>query len=128
MREKGKDFGWGGNADVHDGRYFLEVPKPSSPWSPLLLARLPLPTGSGDLSADYFLKELPLMLSLEEKKTKPIVKEIVSSRKRMLLVQAVSQYRQKRPAETVVSLQNLLRLARVEGEGELCSPMHRMPS
>ena len=43
--------------------------------------------GSGDLSADYFLKDLPTMLSLEEKKIKPIVKEIVSSRKRMLLVQ-----------------------------------------
>ena len=52
------------------------------------------------------------MLSLEEKKVKPIIKEIVASRRRMLLVQAVSQYRQKRPAETVVSLQNLLSCSR----------------
>ena len=53
------------------------------------------------------------MLSLEEKKLTPIVKELVASRKRMLLVQAVSQYRQKRPAETVASLQNLLSCTRV---------------
>ncbi len=53
------------------------------------------------------------MLSLEEKKTRPIIKELVGSRKRMLLVQAVSQYRQKRPAETVISLQNLLSCTKV---------------
>jgi hypothetical protein len=58
-------------------------------------------SGSGDLNPDYILKQLPSMLSLEEKKINPIVKELVASRKRMLLVQAVSQFRQKRPAETV---------------------------
>ena len=72
----------------------------------------PVPTGTGDLDPEYVLKQLPSMLSLEEKKIKPIIKEIVASRRRMLLVQAVSQYRQKRPAETVVSLQNLLSCSR----------------
>jgi hypothetical protein len=57
--------------------------------------------GSGDLDPEFLLKELPKMLSLEDRKIKQTVKELVSSRKRMLLVQAVSQYRQKRPAETV---------------------------
>ncbi len=37
-----------------------------------------------------------------------IVKEEVSTRKRMLLVQAVSQFRQRRVNEAVTSLQNLL--------------------
>ncbi len=47
------------------------------------------------------LKKLPAMLGLDERKIKTVVKELVASRKRMLLVQAVSQFRQKRPSETV---------------------------
>ena len=77
-----------------------------------------MPSGTGELNADYVLNQLPAMLSLDEKKTKPIVKEIIGSRKRMLLVQAVSQYRQKRPAEAVVSLQNLLSCTRALPEKE----------
>ena len=41
------------------------------------------------------------MLVLPERKVQQTVKELVSSRKRMLLVQAVSTMRQRRPAETV---------------------------
>lgn len=68
--------------------------------------------GSGDLDADFIIQQLPKMLSLEERKIKQIVKELVASRKRTLLVQAVSQYRQRRPAETVMSLQNLISCTR----------------
>jgi uncharacterized tellurite resistance protein B-like protein len=61
--------------------------------------------GSGDLDSEFILNKLPKVLSLDERKVAMVVKEIVASRKRMLLVQAVSQLRQKRPAESVVSLQ-----------------------
>jgi hypothetical protein len=37
-----------------------------------------------------------------------LVKELVGSRKRMLLVQAVSQHRQKRNSDAVTSLSNLI--------------------
>ena len=60
-----------------------------------------LPAGSGELNADFILRKLPYeVLSLEEFKVKSMIKELVLSRKRMLLVQAVSQHRQKRPSET----------------------------
>lgn len=39
---------------------------------------------------------------------KQIVKELVATRKRMLLVQAVSQLRQRRPQDVASSLNNLL--------------------
>ena len=58
-------------------------------------------TGSGDLDPSFVLEELPKMLVLPERKVQQTVKELVSSRKRMLLVQAVSTMRQRRPAETV---------------------------
>mmetsp|Transcript_30974 Transcript_30974/g.68639 ORF Transcript_30974/g.68639 Transcript_30974/m.68639 type:complete len:1037 (+) Transcript_30974:146-3256(+) len=68
--------------------------------------------GSGDLDADFVLKKLPEVLVLEQRKVAMVIKEIVSSRKRMLLVQAVSQQRQKRTNEVVTSLQNLLSCTR----------------
>jgi hypothetical protein len=43
---------------------------------------------------------------------KPIVKELAGSRRRMLLVQAISQARQRRPTELTISLLNLLSCTR----------------
>lgn len=64
--------------------------------------------GLGEFDKEYLLHQLPKMLDLEEKKIKPIIKELVGSRKRLLLVSAISQYRQQRPAELTSSLLNLL--------------------
>ncbi|KXZ55238.1 hypothetical protein GPECTOR_3g379 [Gonium pectorale] len=64
--------------------------------------------GSGEADAAYYLQTLPTALALPANKVRMIVKEEVSTRKRMLLVQAVSQFRQRRPNEAVTSLNNLL--------------------
>ncbi|EFJ41589.1 hypothetical protein VOLCADRAFT_98450 [Volvox carteri f. nagariensis] len=64
--------------------------------------------GSGDADSKHFLHTLPAALALPANKVRLIVKEEVSTRKRMLLVQAVSQFRQRRVNEAVTSLQNLL--------------------
>ena len=74
--------------------------------------------GSGDLDAEFLIQKLPKILLLDDRKVAMVVKELVASRKRMLLVQAVSQLRQKRPAESVVSLQNLLSCNRALPEKE----------
>lgn len=58
-------------------------------------------------------QELPATLALSDKATRPVIKELVGSRRRMLLVQAISQYRQKRVDEAIVSCQNLLSCLRV---------------
>lgn len=64
--------------------------------------------GTGDFDASYLLGELPKALALDQRRVDMIVKELVASRKRMLLVQAVSQLRQKRVSEALLSLQNLV--------------------
>lgn len=64
--------------------------------------------GSGDAERSYYFETLPSALALPPNKVRLIVKEEVSTRKRMLLVQAVSQFRQRRVNEAVTSLQNLL--------------------
>ncbi len=64
------------------------------------------------------MKKLPAMLVLPDYTTKSILKELVQTRKRMLMVQAVSQFRQKRMNEAVGSLQNLLSCARALPEKE----------
>lgn len=64
--------------------------------------------GSGDLDAEWMLKKVPEVLALPQRKVDMIVKELVASRKRMLLVQAVSQYRQKRTGEVLTTLNNLI--------------------
>uniref|UniRef100_A0A7S0S6E9 Uncharacterized protein n=1 Tax=Chlamydomonas leiostraca TaxID=1034604 RepID=A0A7S0S6E9_9CHLO len=74
--------------------------------------------GSGTFDADYMLHKLPAMLGLEERKVKQIVKELVGTRKRMLLVQAVSQHRQRRPQDVATSLNNLLSATRAMPEKE----------
>lgn len=45
-----------------------------------------------------------------------VIKELAGTRKRMLLVQAISQHRQKRPTEVTNSLLNLLSCCRVMPE------------
>ncbi|GFH06038.1 uncharacterized protein HaLaN_00599, partial [Haematococcus lacustris] len=68
--------------------------------------------GTGDFDAQFVLKELPALLGLEDKRVMSVVKELVGTRRRLLLVQAVSQYRQKRGAEMVTSLLDLLSCSR----------------
>lgn len=62
------------------------------------------------------LTALPALLVMPASKVKQIVKEEVGSRKRTLLVQAVSQYRQRRVHETVISLNNLISCVRLMPE------------
>jgi len=69
--------------------------------------------GSGEAEGSYFHEELPKMLGLNDTKVRLITKELVGSRKRMMLVQAVSQFRQKRPQEVSASLNNLISCLRV---------------
>ncbi|KAG2482678.1 hypothetical protein HYH03_018413 [Edaphochlamys debaryana] len=64
--------------------------------------------GTGDADKDYYLKTLPEALQLPANKVRLIIKEEVNTRRRTLLVQAVSQYRQRRVNEAATSLQNLL--------------------
>jgi hypothetical protein len=57
--------------------------------------------------SDNLIHALPTLMPLPLQ-VKMIVKEEVGTRKRMLLVQAVSQFRQRRLNEAITSLQNLL--------------------
>lgn len=56
------------------------------------------------------------ILGIDERKLNGLLRELIGSRKRMLLVQAVSQHRQKRGADIVVSLNNLLSAYRAQPE------------
>lgn len=64
--------------------------------------------GTGDLDPAYLLEKVPKVLQLQEFKVKQIVKELVATRRRLLMVQAVSQLRQKRLFDTTSSLNNLV--------------------
>lgn len=64
--------------------------------------------GTGDFDSRYLLEELPKVLGVEQRRVDSIVKELAESRKRMLLVQAVSQLRQRRRAEAQLSMANLV--------------------
>ncbi|WIA15162.1 hypothetical protein OEZ85_001848 [Tetradesmus obliquus] len=72
--------------------------------------------GKADFDAQYLLKELPAVLDIDEKRVRMLLKELVGARKRMLLVQAVSQHRQRRPNDSVVSLSNLISVYRAVPE------------
>ncbi|KAF6255592.1 hypothetical protein COO60DRAFT_1641425 [Scenedesmus sp. NREL 46B-D3] len=72
--------------------------------------------GKGEFDAQFLLKELPSILDIEEKRVRMLLKELVGARKRMLLVQAVSQHRQRRPKDSVVSLANLISAYRAQPE------------
>jgi hypothetical protein len=52
-----------------------------------------LATGDGSFDPEYMLTKLPEALQIDKRRVGWTVKELVGSRKRMLLVQAVSQYR-----------------------------------
>jgi len=56
------------------------------------------------------------ILGIDERKLNVMLRELVGSRKRMLLVQAVSQHRQKRQADVATSLNNLLSAYRAQPE------------
>ncbi|GBF94257.1 110 kDa translocon of chloroplast envelope inner membrane [Raphidocelis subcapitata] len=64
--------------------------------------------GRAQFDAKLLLQELPQILGIEQRRVDALVKELVGSRKRMLLVQAVSQHRQKRMGDAVTSLSNLI--------------------
>jgi len=64
--------------------------------------------GKGAAQKAYFWKTLPAMLDLPEAKVRKMVKEELGTRRRMLLVQAVSLFRQRRALEAVTSLNNLI--------------------
>ncbi|GFR49409.1 hypothetical protein Agub_g11462 [Astrephomene gubernaculifera] len=72
--------------------------------------------GTGEADTSYYLQTLPTALALPANKVRLIVKEEVGSRKRMLLVQAVSQWRQRRLREAVTSLNNLLSCVALQPE------------
>lgn len=71
---------------------------------------------AAEFDADLLLKKLPQILGIEEKRVRMLLKELVGSRKRMLLVQAVSQNRQRRPNDAVTSLNNLISAYRASPE------------
>eukprot|EP00877_Chromochloris_zofingiensis_P006644 jgi/Chrzof1/2232/Cz11g07180.t1_TIC110[v5.2] len=75
-----------------------------------------LSNGKAEFDADLLLKKLPQILGIEEKRVRMLLKELVGSRKRMLLVQAVSQNRQRRPNDAVTSLNNLISAYRASPE------------
>jgi hypothetical protein len=75
-----------------------------------------LTDGAAKFDANTLLVELPKVLGIEQKRVDALVRELVGSRKRMLLVQAVSQHRQKRPGDAAVSLNNLLSAYRAKPE------------
>jgi hypothetical protein len=52
-----------------------------------------LATGTGEFDAALLLQALPKALAIDERRVGWTVKELVGTRKRMLLVQAVSQFR-----------------------------------
>jgi hypothetical protein len=56
------------------------------------------------------------ILGIEQRRIDTLLRELVGSRKRMLLVQAVSQHRQKRPGDAVTSLNNLISAYRASPE------------
>jgi hypothetical protein len=58
----------------------------------------------------------PQILGIEERRLNALLRELVGSRKRMLLVQAVSQHRQKRPSDVAFSLNNLISAYRAQPE------------
>eukprot|EP00798_Chlamydomonas_sp_ICE-L_P010243 gene10243-8160_t len=74
--------------------------------------------GTGNLDADYLLKKLPEILDLPPRKVAMIVKELAGTRRRMLLVQAVSQLRSKRGGDAAKSLNNLISCCKAIPEKE----------
>eukprot|EP00798_Chlamydomonas_sp_ICE-L_P030469 gene30469-35480_t len=72
--------------------------------------------GTGEADSEFLLTKLPEALELDKKKIERVIKEMVGSRRRTLLVQAVSQVRQKRPVDAMVSLNNLISCNKVMPE------------
>lgn len=64
--------------------------------------------GKGIFEAERFYTTLPQELKLDAGKAKRVVEEIVKGRKRLTLVQAISQLRQKKPDAAVASVRNYI--------------------
>jgi len=67
-----------------------------------------LSDGTGNFNTVEILEELPEKLGLSEAKVKEVVKDVAGSRKRNVLVQAISYLRQKKLDSAVADLNNLL--------------------
>lgn len=72
--------------------------------------------GTGNFDVKATLEDLPAKMKLERKYVDRAIKEVVATRKRMLLVQGISQLRQKRPQEALTSVQNLISCWRAQPE------------
>ncbi|KAI8462392.1 MAG: hypothetical protein J3K34DRAFT_448722 [Monoraphidium minutum] len=70
--------------------------------------------GRAEFDAELLLGTLPKILGVDEKRVGTLLKELIGSRKRMLLVQAVSQHRQKRGGDAITSLNNLISTYRAQ--------------
>ncbi|KIY96976.1 hypothetical protein MNEG_10986 [Monoraphidium neglectum] len=67
-----------------------------------------LSDGKAKFDAQLLLVDLPKILGVDQRRVDALLRELVGSRKRMLLVQAVSHHRQKRGGELAATLNNLL--------------------
>ena len=83
-----------------------------------------LSSGTGDFDEERILKELPVVLSLPERRVRAVISGQASDRKRDVLVQAVSMLRQRKLDEVVKCLNNLLACNRVC----LASQVSRQPA
>eukprot|EP00878_Enallax_costatus_P008337 GHUV01008715.1.p1 GENE.GHUV01008715.1~~GHUV01008715.1.p1 ORF type:complete len:884 (+),score=360.27 GHUV01008715.1:261-2912(+) len=72
--------------------------------------------GKAEFDANFLLKELPSILAIDDRRVRMLLKELVGARKRMLLVQAVSQHRQRRPGDAATSMSNLISAYRAQPE------------
>ena len=64
--------------------------------------------GTGNFDEERLLHQLPKDLALSEQKVKRAIEDQAKDRKRTTLVQAVSYLRQKKMADTVKALNNLV--------------------
>lgn len=68
---------------------------------------------------EYMLKKLPEELSLDEKKVQRLAEELAKDKKRTILVQAISNLRQRNPKGVAAALNNLaVAYKLVPGESE----------
>jgi len=80
------------------------------------LARV-LGDGSGEFDAPRLLEALPRELGLPGRRVSAAVEALTKDRKRTLLVQAISFLRQRKLADAVKALNNLLAANKARGRG-----------
>jgi hypothetical protein len=74
-----------------------------------------LSNGTGEFDEARILQELPEALALPERRVRAAIEGQARDRKRTVLVQAVSQLRQRKLDEAVKSLNNLIACNKVGG-------------